>query len=128
MCRRVRFPYGGILMEFRGLYETGIKTRNIRSVARLSDCYGRLKSKAVLGLLTARGATIKFVGISLKSDSKLRKLCSLEIDFRRIKCLRDESEVIDLFLASGYYQKFTNNSLSNIQRPGYKIRSIIKLF
>lgn len=76
MCRRVRFPYGGILMEFRGLYETGIKTRNIRSVARLSDCYGRLKSKAVLGLLTARGATIKFVGISLKSDSKLRKLCS----------------------------------------------------
>lgn len=118
MCRRVRFPYGGILMEFRGLYETGIKTRNIRSVARLSDCYGRLKSKAVLGLLTARGATIKFVGISLKSDSKLRKLCSLEIDFRRIKCLRDESEVIDLFLVSGYYQKFTNNSLSNIQRPG----------
>lgn len=84
----------------------------------LSDCYGRLKSKPVLGLLTARGATIKFVGISLKSDSKLRKLCSLEIDFRRIKCLRDESEVIDLFLASGYYQKFTNNSLSNIQRPG----------
>lgn len=44
-------------MEFRGLYETGIKTRrNIRSVARLSDRYGRLKSKAALDDCLPRGA------------------------------------------------------------------------
>lgn len=86
-------------MEFRGLYETGIKTRNIRSVARLSDCYARLKSKAALGLLTARGATIellKFVWNPFTIPT-WENYARSKINFQRMKRLQDENELTYLF-------------------------------
>lgn len=51
----------------------GLKRGIFVRCARLSDCYGRLKSKAVLGLLTARGAAIEISTVEIRLRFKVEK-------------------------------------------------------
>lgn len=95
---------GGILMEFRGLYETGIKTRNIRSVREAIRLLRSIKIQSrVRTAYRERRCDWNFYRWNPFTIQSWENYARSKIDFQRMKCLR-----ASLFLASGYYQKFTN--------------------